>query len=314
MLGCSDSTGPANEYRSQISVISTSSGSVADTYEMGDIRCNNILLSPDGSQLFVWSYYGDEIVKVNSGTGSISGSIDMGYKGASDVCVNDAGTHLYALTHMVLYRIGVSSMKIIDSVELGMDISWEMARRPGTDFLYIPRDELQGTLVLDAAHMEVVDTLSFYSEHLSFSEDGEGLYICQGSNLVSIDPGTGQQLASVGLPGQAFDACRPAGSDLIYASWCGAYPGTEGGVAAISADSFLMVNYVSKPLTGSHLCHIEPMDQLYVSGSQSILVLDLESFETAGQIDLEQYIYGMAASPDGAVVYCPIYFNGDSGD
>ena len=315
LAGCGDSTGPEEVYRSQISVISTSTSSVIADYDLDDVECEGLVMSPDGSSLYIWGYY-DCVAQLSSSTGSITGYMDCYGYNPCDLALNESGTELYVLSHNDLHIVNTASMKEIGTIELGLGISWAMEMRPGTDLLYLQRDYEggDGTFVVDLSQGETTDTLSLSSERMAFSHDGDMLYMAQGSELIKVDPESGQQLAEVTLPRMVINMCVAEGFGMIYATWHGDFASPDGGVSEINPNSFLIERGIAQPGYACHVCCVESLDLLYVSGTEDhkIMVMDLDTFQPAGEIDVEQYVRGLIKSPGDDFVYCPVFNDEES--
>ncbi len=118
---------------------------------------------------------------------TISGGLDFGaYRDCMDLCTNDQGTELYAISENDLFIVDIPSMTITDTVQMNTYFALDVSLRPGTDLVNIPFFvvPLSGTLVIDVAQGEVIDTLSHIAEHLVFSETGNELYIAVGMQLI----------------------------------------------------------------------------------------------------------------------------------
>lgn len=316
LFGCNESTGPSETYRSLISVISTSSNSVIAEFDLIDVDCEKLLISPDGSSLYISGYYGGDVAQLNSSTGAITGL--LAFDCPTDIALSESGTKLYVLTHQSLFVVSTVSMKVIDSIEFGLGFSWEMNMRPGTDLLYISRssDFLLGTLVVDADQLEIADTLVFNREYGGlFSPDGEAMFMGEGMNLLTLDPDNGQQLSSVVLPGYVQEVCFNSSSGMIYVATAENLEVMAGEVSEIDSNTFVLQRSAEMPGFAASMCCIESLECLYVMGTDDwdIQILDLNLFQVVGEIEIEKYLRGFARSSDENFVYCPVFFQDDSG-
>jgi DNA-binding beta-propeller fold protein YncE len=309
--GCNDSTEPSSDYLSRVTVISTSSTSIVANFDLEEFDCEGVAVSPDGEHLYIWGFYAGAVARLNSSTGEITGWMECDGFNTIDLVVSATGGELYLLSHNCLYFVSAESMQITDTLDLGLGLSWSMVHRPGTELLYIQRDwdSDNGTIVVDVSAAAVTDTLSTGSEQMEFSPDGGILYLGLGSYLSKIDPETGDELLEVLLPGTVIDLCAEPGFGTLYVSWAGNPYGGNGGVSKINPNNLTISATINEPVLASNLCCVESEDLLFVSGTEDrdILVIDLEVFQPAGVIEVEEYLYEMVASPDEQFVYAAIF-------
>jgi DNA-binding beta-propeller fold protein YncE len=319
VLACSDSTGPSFVQYSQVSVINTSTGSIVTDIELNTLN-RDICVTPDGRYAYVASYYADHVIQIDCLSYSVS-SLDLGSsKHCLDLCLNDQGTELYAISLDELFVVDIPSMTITDTVGVNMPLGMDVSHRPGTDLVYVSiYYPLQGTLVIDVEQGEVVDTLSHASPmNPVFSETGNELYFSNGTLLICLDPDTGDEIVSEDLGNEISDICLVPGSNTMYASWW-VFPGlSEGGVLALDRNTLAVTNSLDLASRPTRLCHVPVLDLLYVGTcdvtyDERITVVDLPGLNPAGEIEIAPGIVGMAPGPSGNFVYCSIYFDNESG-
>jgi len=317
-LACSDSTGPSFVQYSQVSVISTSTGSIVANIELNTIMNRDISVSTDGRYAYVASNYGgNAIIQIDCFSHSVSGCLSLGsYNDCMDLCLNDQGTELYAISNSELFIVDIPSLTITDTVGVNMLIGMDISHRPGTDLVYVSIiDSLPGSLVIDVELGEVIDTLSHATPwNPVFSETGNELYISHGMMLICLDPDTGDEIVSADLGNMISDICLVPGSNTMYASWC-VYPDpTEGGVLALDRNTLAVTNSLDLAIRPTRLCHVPVLDLLYVGTcdetyDKRITVVDLPGLNPAGEIEIAAGLMGITSGPSGDYVYCSIFFS-----
>ncbi|MCD4708087.1 MAG: hypothetical protein K8S62_10160 [Candidatus Sabulitectum sp.] len=314
-LACNSSTEPSETFISQVSVISTSTGSVIAEIGLGYVFNTRIRISSDGNYAYVVSAYGDDqVIQIDCLSQTVSGTLTFGSSGlCEDLCLNDEGTELYALLPGVIYVVDIPSLIVTDTMSLSGISGPPIAHRPGTSLVYVPQnDSLLCTLVIDTELGSVVDTLDFHTWNMAFSETGSELYIYQSGSLICLDPDTGEEIVSTSIE-HLSDICLVPGSNTLYVSWWEFGNFVESGVIALDRSTLAVTD--SRNVTGGvpRLCYVPGLNQLYITGGDSsIIVADLPGLDLAGEIDIDHEVLGIASSPSGDFVYCSIYCDGST--
>jgi len=312
-LACGSSTGPSGVYRSQVSIISTSTGSVVADIELNAGFCRSIHVSSDGGYAYLPSQGDAAVIQIDCTSQSVIGTLDLGSSTYyQDLCLNNQGTELYALTSEMLFIVDIPSLIVTDSIELGWSSSYLVTvQRPGTNLVYLSGPS-SPTLVADVKLCEMVDTLSHYSMNMVFSESGNELYISESRNLVCIDPDTDQEIMSLDTGILINDICSHSGSGLLYVS-CFQSDGVtiESAVFSVNRNTFNVVDSLDTPDGASNICYVPGQNQLYIEsyGEFDIIVADLPGLDPVGGIDIDTGLNDMAADPSGDFVYCSIYYS-----
>ena len=320
ILACSDPTGPSYLQYSRVSVIDTSTGSIIANIELTPTFNREICLTPDGRYAYIAAWDGDNVIQIDCLSHSISGGLDFGtYRDCMDLCTNDQGSELYAISEDDLFIIDIPSLTIADTVQLNTPFALDISLRPDTDLVYISffGDTLPGTLVIDVAQGEVVDTLSHMAMSPAFSESGNELYIADGTQLICLDPDTDEELASADLNNQITDICIVPGSNTMYVSWVSDY-WTDGGVIALDRNTLAVTHSIDLAFPVKNLCYVSVLDILYIgcSGSSddsSIMVVNLPGLDPLDDIQINPELLNMVSDPSGAYVYCNIYMDNRTG-
>jgi outer membrane protein assembly factor BamB len=236
-----------------------------------------------------------------------------------DLCTNDQGTKLYAVSDADLFIVDIPSLTLADSVQLHTPITSDIALRPGTDLVYIlfMGTSLSGTLVIDLAQGEVVDTLSHMAMYPAFSETGNELYISDGTQLICLDPDTDEEIASADLGKIITDICIVPGSNTMYVSWETSLV-AEGGVLALDRNTLAVTNTLDLAFAVRHLCYIPVLDILYIGISSGfydsrIMVVDLPDLVQSDEIVINPWLMDMVSDTSGDYAYCNIYMDDRTG-
>jgi outer membrane protein assembly factor BamB len=320
IIACSDTTGPSFQQYSRISVIDTSTGSIVANIELSPTINRKICLTPDGRYAYIAAWDGDHVIQIDCLSYSISGGLDFGtYRSCMDLCTNDQGTKLYAVSDADLFIVDIPSLTLADSVQLHTPITSDIALRPGTDLVYIlfMGASLSGTLVIDLAQGDVVDTLSHMAMYPAFSETGNELYIADGTQLICLDPDTDEEIASADLGKMITDICIVPGSNTMYVSWA-TYLAAEGGVLALDRNTLAVTNSLDLACQATNLCYIPVLDILYIGYSgglydSNIMVVDLPDLDPLDDIQINPNLMNMVSDPSGDYVYCNIYMDNRTG-
>jgi DNA-binding beta-propeller fold protein YncE len=315
ILACSDSTGPSFSQYSRVSVIDTFTGSIIANIELTPTLNRKICLTPDGRYAYIASWDGDNVIQIDCPSHSISGGLDFGTnRNCLDLCTNDQGTELYAISEDDLFIIDIPSLTMTDTVQMNTNFALNISLRPGTDLVYIPFFvvPLSGTLVIDVAQGEVIDTLSHIAEHLVFSETGNELYISDGMQLICLDPDTDEEIASVDLGNMITDICVIPGSNTMYVSWGNYW--VEGGVLALDRNTLVVTNSLDLAYEADNLCYVPVLDILYIGYradfyDDRIMVVDLPGLDPLDDIQINPNLMNMVSDPSGDYVYCNIFMD-----
>lgn len=320
ILACSDPTGPSFIQYSRVSIIDTSTGSIVANIEMNPTLNRKISVTPDGRYAYVTSYDGDNIIQIDCLSKSITGGLDFGtYRDCMDLCLNDQGTKLYAISEDELLIVDIPSLTIADTVQLSTHFAMDISLRPDTDLVYVPfiGVYLCGTLVIDMAQSEVIDTLSHIAMYPVFSETGNELYIADGMQVICLDPDTDEEIASADLGKMITDICIVPGSNSMYVSWETSLA-AEGGVLALDRNTLAVINTLDLAFAARHLCYIPVFDILYIGYTGSfydsrIMVVDLPGLVPSNEIVINPWLMDMVSDPSGDYVYCNIYMDDRTG-
>lgn len=320
ILACSDPTGPSFLQYSRVSVIDTSAGSIVANIELSPTFNRTICLTPDGLYAYIAAWDGDNVIQIDCLSRSISGGLDFGtYRDCMNLCTNDQGTKLYAISDDELFIVDIPSLTIADTVQLSTHFAMDISLRPGTDLVYIPfvGVYLCGTLVIDLAQNEVIDTLSHVAMYPAFSETGNELYIACSQQLICLDPDTDEELVSADLGNRITDICVVPGSNTMYVSWV-SNDWTGGGVIALDRNTLAVTNSLDLAFNARHICYVPVLDVLYIGISSGmydsrIMVVDLPGLVPSDEIVINPCLTDMAPDPSGDYIYCNIYMDDRSG-
>ena len=203
-------------------------------------------------------------------------------------------------------------MAIADTLALNSFVFNIIGTRPGTDLLYMPydNDEIH---ILNTSQMTFTDTLNInFGSEIHFSESGDEMYLFSGGSLNAYDPDTGQSIRGHIFPGVINYMEAPCGSSSMFILWC-TLSGTQSDLTLVELDRSTFAIKETSELSYNPwiIGYSESLHRLFLYPTQdhNILVLDLPGFQTAGEVDVDEYVVEMELSPVSDRLCCFIYYN-----
>lgn len=321
--GCNGSTDPSDVYRDQLLVVDAVTGSVDQIIEVETGGDGQVAVSPDGNTMYLCSgTTGISVVNLSAGSISAELQIPGNWFYSMELAVNDDGSELYAFcsksgAQNVFYKITTADMTVVDSLDLGEVIPFQIAPRPGTELAYLPSLYASGAglFVFNTSTMTFADTLltEFGDINiLTFSDEGDAFYMAAGSELTIYNSETGDAILGKPVTGGVCSVCVPPGTGSIFMFWTelSGFPDPEVHLLELDRETLVTISETSD-YYAAMMVYLEKVNRIFLAANQSstITVADLPGFQPAGEIQVSEYVTGITADPDGNKLYCTVFYN-----